>query len=278
MTRDDLKTEVRSHWEKETCGTRYSTEVDRSRYFRELADARYALEPYIAEIADFPRGKGKRVLEIGVGAGADFSRWCRYAEHVSGIDLTESAIELTRERLELEGVAESRFDLQRMDCENLTFASGSFDIVYSYGVLHHSPDTPRAFAEVLRVLKPGGEFRGMVYHLHSWTTALLYVQHALLKGRLTKSPREIVFDHLESPGTKVYTVTEMKRLLAGLGYVDIDLWTQLAPVDLLTIQPSKKYDAPLFRTAFKLYPRRLVRALGDRFGLALMVTARKPAS
>lgn len=273
---ETLKREVRAHWEAETCGTRYSDESDRARYFRELSEARYRLEPYIFDVAGFADGRGKRVLEIGVGAGADFSNWCRHAEHATGVDLTDRAIELTRERLAIEGVPESRFTLKRMDAERLELPSDSFDIVYSYGVLHHSPDTRRAFTEVMRVLRPGGEFRGMIYHLHSWTTYMLWAQQ-LLRGRFDKSPREVVFENLESPGTKVYTVAEARDLLRGVGFEDLRVWTQLCPGDLLTIEPSKKYQSPIYKLVWKVYPRPVVRLLGDRFGLALNFRVRKPA-
>lgn len=76
-----LKAEVKAHWEAETCGTRYAQAADRQAYFDEISEARYRLEPYIAAFADFPSARGKTVLEIGVGAGADFANWCQYSEH-----------------------------------------------------------------------------------------------------------------------------------------------------------------------------------------------------
>jgi len=270
-----LKGEVRSHWEDETCGTRYSGATDPGQYFAELSRARYELEPYIPELANFPSAQGKRVLEIGVGAGSDFERWCPYAEHVTGIDLTDKAIATTRERLQLAGVPPSKYTLERMDCERLAFADASFDIVYSYGVLHHSPNTEQAFREVLRVLKPGGVFRGMIYHLYSWTTLLLYVRHGVLGGQFRQTPREIVFDHLESPGTKVYSVREANALLTRVGFHHVHAWTMLGPGDLLSLKLSKKHDSALSRAVLKLYPRRLVRLLGDGLGLGLMLTATK---
>src|SRR5262245_44089628 len=98
-TAESIKSLVKEHWEREPCGIRYASANDRTRYFDEISDARYRLEPYIREFADFESAAGKRVLEIGVGAGADFENWCRYADHAAGIDLTEHSIDLTRERL-----------------------------------------------------------------------------------------------------------------------------------------------------------------------------------
>src|SRR5439155_21179036 len=102
--KDALKLRVKTHWENAPCGTRYSDETDRRRYFDNLTTARYKLEPYIPTFADFPSARGKLVLEIGVGAGADFQNWCNHATHATGIDLTEKAIALVSERLHLNDV------------------------------------------------------------------------------------------------------------------------------------------------------------------------------
>ncbi len=121
----ELKARVRSHWEQETCGVRYGEADDRRSWFREIAQARQALEPYIGKFARFEDSVGKRVLEIGVGAGSDFVRWCAYAAHATGIDLTEAGIALARERLELEGMPTARYTLLAADAESLPFPNAS---------------------------------------------------------------------------------------------------------------------------------------------------------
>ena len=272
-----LKTEVKGHWEKETCGTRYSDEADRKSYFDEISASRYELEPYIPSFADFQSANGKTVLEIGVGAGADFQNWCEHAAHATGIDLTERAISLTGERLSLNSVAPEKYTLLATDAENLPFDDDSFDIVYSWGVLHHTPDTDRAFREAFRVLKPGGSIKAMIYHDPSWTALMLYAQHALFRGKPKTKIRDVVFQHLESPGTKVFTVGEARQFLAEIGFSNIKLSTRLGPGDLLLIKPSKKYDSPFFKMIWQIYPRWLVRLMGERYGLSLLINANKPA-
>ena len=207
LAADALKERVRDHWQRETCGTRYGEAADRLTWFRDIARARQTLEPYIASFARFEEAAGKRILEIGVGAGSDFTEWCRYAQHATGIDLTEAAITLTTERLALEGVPDNRFTLRIADAEALPFADASFNIVYAWGVLHHTPGTRQAYREILRVLKPGGVARTMVYHVPSWTGLMLYLMHGLAKGPLL-GLRKAIFERLESPGTKAYTTSE----------------------------------------------------------------------
>ena len=273
----NLKEQVRDHWETDACGTRYGEQSDRLAWFREITRRRYELEPYITEFARFDQARGKRVLEIGVGAGSDFLQWCRHSDYATGIDLTEVGILLTRERLRLEGVAEERYTLCTADAEELPFPDNSFDIVYSWGVLHHTPDTAQAFREMLRVLKPGSQMRTMIYHVPSWTAAMLYLIHGLGRGQPTLGLRHAVYWHLESPGTKAYTVDEARELARAAGYNDVVVTTRLGPGDLLLTKPSQKYEGLPFKLASQLWPRPFIRMMGDRFGLYLLLMGRKPA-
>ena len=272
-----LKAQVRDHWETDACGTRYGEQSDRLEWFREITRRRYELEPYIPEFARFEQGGGKTVLEIGVGAGSDFLQWCRHSTHATGIDLTKVGVDLTRERLRLEGVDEERYTLCTADAEALPFGDSSFDIVYSWGVLHHTPDTVQAYREVLRVLKPGGHMRTMIYHVPSWTAAMLYFIHGLARGRPMFGLRRAVYWHLESPGTKAYTVCEARELVRAAGYNEVGVVTRLGPGDLLLTKPSQKYENWPFKLAWRLWPRPFIRMLGNRFGLYLLLRGRKPA-
>lgn len=211
------------------------------------------------------------MLEVGVGAGTDFVKWVRHGAVASGIDLTEQSVALTRERLALEGL---EADVRVADVEDLPFEDNTFDIVYAYGVLHHSPDTPRAVREVYRVLRHGGAARVMIYHYPSWVCFMLWGVHSLAGGRPWQSPRRAVLEHLESPGTKVYTVAEARRLFGAFGQVQVR--TQLSHADILLMPPSARYKARWHRElVWRLYPRAVVRAAGDRLGTALFVEAVK---
>src|SRR5688572_31834851 len=166
-----LKKDVRDFWQQESCGEVYAAGDDTAGRLRNHARTRYALEPYIPAFARFVDGSGRRVLEIGVGMGADHLEWAQQRPALLvGMDFTSRALDHTRTRLRLEG-CESQ--LLRADAEHLPFADGSFELVYSWGVLHHSPDTPRAVREVHRVLAPGGTARVMVYHHSSIVGGLL---------------------------------------------------------------------------------------------------------
>ena len=260
----ELKDEVRKFWNADPCGARY---LEGTEDFVAHAQARYALEPYIHEFARFSSSRGLRVLEVGVGIGADYLEWLKAGAQATGVDLSAASLKRARDRCQAAGY---RPDLHVADAENLPFPDNSFDVVYSYGVMHHSPDTAGCFREALRVLKPEGCARIMVYHHPSLTGLILWLRYGALRG---KSLRECVYEHLESPGTKTYTQGEAASLLKG--FEDIHMRQVFSPGDLLLNRPSARFQAPIYRLVWALYPRRLARVFGQRWGLFLLITARK---
>src|SRR5581483_11722901 len=170
ISEDKLKQQVRDFWNTEPCGTRY---LDRAGGFEAQAAARYVLEPHIPEFAAFARSRGKRVLEIGVGLGADYLEWLKHGAIATGIDLTPAAVAAASRRCFTAGFTPN---LRVADAEHLPFADVSFDIVYSYGVLHHSPDTAACVREAVRVLRPGGSLKLMLYHHASLTGLMLWLR------------------------------------------------------------------------------------------------------
>ncbi len=271
---DSHKKDIQTYWNAEPCGTRQIDTGDRRRFFDEIERARYRRGKsgaHIPGFAKFERAKGKRLLEIGVGAGTDFVNWVRAGAVATGIDLTEKGVEITKERLALEGL---QADVKQGDAENLPFEDATFDIVYSYGVLMVTPDTPKAIREVHRVLKPGGKVLLLLYRLPSWTAFNMWILHCLGKGQPWKSPRWAAYHYLESPGTKLYTDEEVRWLMHQ--FEDVHFQRDFLNGDTLMMPPSKKYHGFFYRVIWRLYPRWLVRLLGTRFGLGLLVEARKP--
>src|SRR5690348_11358810 len=98
MSDDGLKDAVREHWERQPCGTRGLGSDERRAFFRDLERERYEVDAHIPGWARFERGRDRDLLEIGVGAGTDFTNWVRHGARATGLDLTEAGVELTRER------------------------------------------------------------------------------------------------------------------------------------------------------------------------------------
>jgi ubiquinone/menaquinone biosynthesis C-methylase UbiE len=163
---DNLKERVRAFWQANPCGVKFADAAPGTRHFYELVEAhRYTKEWHIPAAADFAGANGLKVLEVGCGLGTDGAQFAEAGADYTGVDLTEAAVELARKRFELFGLP-GRF--QTEDAENLAFADDSFDLVYSHGVLHHTPETGKAIQEVHRVLRPGGRAMVMLYHRDSY--------------------------------------------------------------------------------------------------------------
>jgi ubiquinone/menaquinone biosynthesis C-methylase UbiE len=262
---------IQKYWDKNACGEIYAEGASLRDQLERQALIRYELEPYIRDFAGFGDGRGKNVLEVGVGMGVDHLEWAKsQPQSLTGVDLTPRAINFTRERLTLHGLTS---DLQVADAENLPFDNDSFDLVYSWGVLHHSPDTPRAIGEVFRVLKPGGEARIMIYHKRSMVGYMLWLRYALLLGRPWRGLKYIYAHHLESPGTKAYTVDEARALFSG--FTSTKLRIQLSFGDLLMGAVGQRHRGMFLAAAKALYPRWLIKRLLPNHGLYLLIQARK---
>ena len=137
-TATELKREVRDFWEAGPCGAKHAVAEEGTReFFDQVETERNRLEPFIGDYADFGSARGKDLLEIGVGVGTDFIRFVRAGANATGVDLTQHSIDLVQRRVELEG---SQATLQVADAEQLPFDDAAFDVVYSWGVLHHTPD------------------------------------------------------------------------------------------------------------------------------------------
>jgi ubiquinone/menaquinone biosynthesis C-methylase UbiE len=267
----ELKESVRAFWDAASCGEQYAEGDALRERLEAQAKARYSLEPYIFDFARFSDGRDRDVLEIGVGMGADHFEWAKSAPRtLSGIDLTPRGVEYTRARLALAGYVS---DLRVADAEALPYPDASFDLVYSWGVLHHSPDTPRAIQEVYRVLRPGGRARVMVYHKHSLVGYMLWLRYGLLAGRPTRSLADVYAHHLESPGTKAYTVDEARAMFAS--FTQVEARSELAFGDLLEGAVGQRHRGVLLSAAKALWPRWLIRRLLPRHGLLLLVEAVK---
>jgi SAM-dependent methyltransferase len=158
--------QVRAFWNTEACGTHFVTRfADDRDFFRKYRDFRYRTEWHIPAFARFADGAERQVLEIGCGNGADGAMFAMQGARYTGVDLTAEAVEATRRHFAAEGLDGT---FRQQNCERLSFADRTFDIVYSFGVLHHTPAMQQAIDEVHRVLKPGGVARVMLYHRRSF--------------------------------------------------------------------------------------------------------------
>ena len=216
---DRRKRQLQDFWDRTPCGSSHAdAEPGSQEFFAQVEAARARLEPFIDEYAQFDSTNGLSVLEIGIGLGTDFLRFARAGATATGIDLTPTAVALVEQRL-----AQEHLDATVCvaDAEDLPFASNAFDVVYSWGVLHHTPNTARAIDEAHRVLRPGGRLCVMLYGRYSWVSFALWIRYALFKGRPRRTLSDVLANHMESAGTKGYTRTEFASLFRRFDDLEI---------------------------------------------------------
>lgn len=265
------KEQVHNFWNDSSCGEALYLRGDDKAAYEEQAKSRYALEgQMISDLACFEQSNGLKILEVGVGLGADHQRFSESGADLFGIDLTERAIDHTRRRLEAFCLHST---LAVGDAENLEFPNEFFDKVYSWGVLHHSPNTPKAITEVARVLRLGGTASIMIYHKWSLVGLMLWMRYALLGFRPWLTLDYIYAHYLESPGTKAYSVKAAKKLFAAFSEVHIS--TPLTHGDLLESNVGQRHRGFILSIIQKLWPRRLLRICFPNAGLFMLIRARK---
>ena len=268
---DEFKRRAREQWTDNPCGAHVARDLEfgTREYFDQIEDYRYRVaSPWMKQDLPFSAYRGKSLIEIGCGTGTDLLQFARGGAIVTGVDLTPRSIEIARKRFEVYGLP-GQFMIA--DAENLAFPDESFDGAYSFGVLHHTPDTQRAIGEVYRILRPGSKATVMLYN----RTSLLYwgaiiLKRGLLQRDLLKmSPDDIMSRSVEysdtgrRPLVKAYTSARARGMFRQFAHVKVDV-RQLSREDL--------------GVAGRLLPQPLFRWLEHNFGWNLIITATKGAT
>ena len=239
------KLRAREQWGQDPCGAEYDREheLGTREFFDAIERHRYSeYAPWMPRLMEFEKFRGARLLEVGCGMGTDLLQFSRGGSRCVGIDLTPRSIEITQHRFKLYG-ADGTFMIS--DGEHLPFRDESFDVVYSNGVLHHTPDTKGAIREVHRVLKPGGVAKVMLYHRNSlnyWFEIVLrrgVLGGQFLRGRSAEEIMSHVIeysDHGATPLVKVYSKTQARALFSLFKDVKVDV-EQLTRAELRFLSP-----------------------------------------
>jgi 2-polyprenyl-3-methyl-5-hydroxy-6-metoxy-1,4-benzoquinol methylase len=169
----NIHREIEQYWNRQPCNVNHSrAPVDTKQYFDEVSEKRYQAEPHILDFAGFHQWRGQSVLEIGCGIGTDAEQFARHGAQYVGIDLSSTSLDICRQRFKIQQL-QGNFQLGSVADVDFMKSLGQFDLVYSYGVLHHFPGIDQHIANIAGVTKPGGDFRFMVYAKNSWKYAMI---------------------------------------------------------------------------------------------------------
>jgi 2-polyprenyl-3-methyl-5-hydroxy-6-metoxy-1,4-benzoquinol methylase len=284
VSHDHLQSESRRWWETNPMSydwhrTLHSSEGTR-RFYEEIDHRFFSSSSFYRGNKPFERYipfgslRGSRVLEIGCGLGSHAKLLSDAGCNLTCIDLTERAVQNTRQRLELWGLPA---DVRQMDAEQMDFPDEEFDLVWSWGVIHHSSDTAGIIRQVHRVLRPNGEFRVMVYHRRS-LSGLYCLARGLLSGKAFQgmSVQDILSFYTDGYMARFYTRREWRDLLVSCGFSEVQTCVLGQKSELIPL-PGKGVAGRIKQSLLGALPDQVAERALAVAGYFLFSTARKGA-
>jgi ubiquinone/menaquinone biosynthesis C-methylase UbiE len=250
---------VQSYWNARPCNIRHSTQpIGTKEYFDEVEQRKYFVEPHIPGFAQFERWTGKKVLEVGCGIGTDTINFARAGARVAAVDLSDESLKVAQRRAKVFGL-EDKISFYHANAEELSsfVPVESYDLVYSFGVIHHTPNPSNVIAQIRRYVTPASELRMMLYAKNSWKNMMI----------------EAGYDQPEAqsgcPIAYTYTPDDVRNLLEGFAILEIKQ-DHIFP---FVIEKYIKYEYEIVPW-FSAMPKDMFTALEKRLGWHMLITAR----
>lgn len=263
---------VRNYWNARPCNVRHSpSPMGTQQYFDEVEARKYTVEPHIPLFAEFGRWKGKRVLEIGCGIGTDTINFARAGAQVTAVDLSSESLALAKKRAEVFGLTNITFYQANAEQLSDVVPVERYDLVYSFGVIHHTPHPERVIEQIHKYMDNDSIFKIMVYHRRSWKVLWMLLSYGRSRG---ESLDALIARHSEAetgcPVTYSYTRDTIKEFLKGFDIADVR-------IDHIFPYSIPEYRAYQYRQVwyFRWLPKAVFRWMEQRWGWHLCVTAQR---
>lgn len=268
--------EVQNYWNNRPCNLKHSRkDTNTKEYFDEVEARKYFVEPNLLKFADFSSVKGKKVLEIGCGLGTTTIGFARAgAKKVTAVDVSERSLEMAKKNAELRGFGD-KIEFYHANAEKLAdyIPDEQYDLIFSFGVIHHSPHPGLILEQMRKLLKPEGQVKIMVYHRYSWKVLWILVKYARLKfWKLSENIAKYSEAQTGCPITYAYSRRTGKRLLESKGF-------KVNTTQVDHIFPYRISDYVEYRYVkiwyFRYLPKPVFRLLQTCLGWHLCFTATK---
>ena len=266
---------VKEYWDRRPCNIRHSPRpVGTREYFEEVEARKYFVEPHIPRFAEFEKWRGKKVLEIGCGIGTDTMNFARSGATVTAVDLSEKSLEVAQRRAEVLGL-QDRLRFYQGSAEELRsmVPVEAFDLIYSFGVIHHTPHPERVMEELAHYTQPGTTLKIMVYYRYAWKVFSVVLKEG--QGRFWRAA-EIVARNSEAqtgcPVTYTYSRRTARELVERGGFCATKMEVEHIFPYVVSEYTQYRYVKAL---PFRWLPTLAMRQLEKWLGWHLCVTAVK---
>ena len=240
---------VEKYWDKRPCNIRHSKRtVGTIKYFEEVEKKKYFVEPHIIQFSDFPRWAGKKVLEIGCGIGTTAVSFARAGADYTGVELSKKSLGIARQRFSISGLS-GRFLHGNAEELGRFLPPQRYDLVYSFGVIHHTPRPDKVVAEVRKFMGRSSEFRLMLYAKNSW------------KGFMIEAGLDQPEAQANCPIANTFDPDDIRRLLEGFEILDM----KQAHIFPYQIGPYKK-GKYILQPWFRVMPKKMFEVLEKYLG------------
>lgn len=249
--------EVRDYWNRRPCNIRHSKkEVGKKEYFNDVEARKYMVEPHIPVFAEFSKWSGKKVLEIGCGLGTDATNFARAGADYSAIELSEKSLELAKRRFDVFELKGKFYYGNAEEVHNI-IPIEKYDLVYSFGVIHHTPNPSKVIEAIKHFMNEDSELRIMLYAKNSWKNIMIeggYDQPEAQSG---------------CPIAYTYTHDEIRDLLKDFEILSLEQ-EHIFPY---IIEKYIQYEYE-FQPWFKEMPKNMFRTLEKHLGWHTLIKAK----
>jgi SAM-dependent methyltransferase len=249
---------VREYWDSRPCNIKHSnSDFGSAQYFHEVTERRYFVEPHIIDFCEFPKWKGKNVLEIGCGIGTDAEQFAKHGANYTGIELSEESLNVSKLRFQTLNLKGNFIQLDAEDADTHKFNS-EFDLIYSFGVIHHTPSIERALIAIRNLATSRTQIKLMVYASNSY-------KQAMINEGLDQPEAQF-----GCPIANSFTQNEMHELMARTGFSNVRIsQDHIFP---FKIPEYKRYEY-VKEPHFEVMPDNVFQTLKKNFGWHLLVNA-----
>jgi SAM-dependent methyltransferase len=257
---NELLSNIKDYWNRRPCNIRHSNkELGSKEYFDEVEHCRYCNEPHNYRFAEFHKWKNLKVLEIGCGIGTDAVNFARAGADYTGLDISNESISLAKRRFEVYNLNGRFIECNAETIENVLRQDEKFDLIYSFGVIHHSPNPEKIISDLPKYMHENSVAKVMLYAKNSWKNILI---NAGLEQPEAQS---------NCPQAMTYTVDEVRRIFscASFSHVDVEQ-------DFIFKYNTAKYIEKEYVVEpwFEAMPENMFKLIEKQLGWHLLINAK----